>query len=363
MKKLVLATAVAALSVTAAQAAPTVYGKVFLTLDLKDGDTDVTTVDHNTGKSTTKSEDWSDWSSEETRSQLNSNSSRIGIRGSEALTANTDVVYQLEYRVDVDAKDGRNFESRDTYLGLSNKQYGTLLAGRLSAIDGRVDYANVTQGGVMGGDNVLASFDSPRANNTFAYVAPTYNDVTVSAMYVMDEFTGKEFDANGKRLNNDSPYTLGREAFGLAAQYEPNAPYRAGVSYIQAGDAIKAVRLSGAYDLSPTYTIGALYQNTDRDDTDDNENAFTLSVSHKVAQTPWTTYGQVDLVDNLKGAKDSEAQRVVIGGKYAYNRATTGHIYGAYLNKEVSKFDSTANTTETTETSGFGIGAGLEYKF
>lgn len=344
MKKLVLATAVAALSVTAAQAAPTVYGKAFLTLDLKDGDTDVTVVNHTTGKSTTKSEDWS---SEETRSQLNSNGSRIGIRGSEALTANTDVVYQLEYGVKVD-DNSTQFKSRDTYLGLSNKQYGTLLAGRLKAIDSRVDYANVTQGGVMGGDNVLASFDGDRANNTFVYVAPTYNDVTVSAMYVMDE--------------NNSTDTLKRDAFGLAAQYEPNAPYRAGVSYIQAGDALKAVRLSGAYDLSPTYTIGALYQNTDYD-SGDKENAFTLSVSHKVAQTPWTTYGQVDLVDNLNGEKDSEAQRVVIGGKYAYNRATTGHIYGAYLNKEVSKFDSIAKTTKTTETSGFGIGAGLEYKF
>lgn len=367
MKKLVLATAVAALSVTAAQAAPTVYGKVFLTLDLKDGDTDVTVVNHTTGKSTTTSSDWDD-----TRSQLNSNASRIGIRGSEALTANTDVVYQLEYGVDVDANTDQ-FYSRDTYLGLSNKQYGTLLAGRLSAIDGRVDYANVTQGGVMGGDNVLASFDSPRANNAFAYVAPTYNDVTVSAMYVMDENSDNVVTKN-KVLDNDGNKigyfettkagfdTFGRDAFGLAAQYEPNAPYRAGISYIQAGDALKAVRLSGAYDLSPVYTIGALYQNTDRD-TDDNENAFTLSVSHKVAQTPWTTYGQIDLVDNYFGAKDSEAQRVVIGGKYAYNRATTGHIYGAYLNKEVSKFDSTANTTKTTETSGFGVGAGLEYKF
>ena len=341
MKKLVLATAVAALSVTAAQAAPTVYGKAFLTLDLQDGDTDVTVVNHTTGVSTTTSEDWDD-----TRSQLNSNSSRIGIRGSEALTANTDVVYQLEYGVDVDANTDQ-FYSRDTYLGLSNKQYGTLLAGRLKAIDGRVDYANVTEGGVMGGDNVLASFDAKRANNTFAYIAPTYNDVTVSAMYVMDE--------------NNSTDTLKRDAFGLAAQYEPNAPYRAGVSYIQAGDALKAVRLSGAYDLSPTYTIGALYQNTDKD-TDDNENAFTLSVSHKVAQTPWTTYGQVDLVDNVEGYADDEKQRVVLGGKYAFNRATTGHIYGAYLNEEYSE-DIAANTTKTTETSGFGIGAGLEYKF
>ena len=345
MKKLVLATAVAALSVTAAQAAPTVYGKVFLTLDLKDGDTDVTVVNHTTGKSTTTS---GDLPKDETRSQLNSNASRIGIRGSEALTANTDVVYQLEYGVKVDdnTKD-EQFKSRDTYLGLSNKQYGTLLAGRLSAIDGRVDYANVTQGGVMGGDNVLASFDSPRANNTLAYVAPTYNDVTVSAMYVMDE--------------NNASDSLGRDAFGLAAQYEPAAPYRAGASYIQAGD-FKAARISGAYDLSPATTIGALYQNTDYDESD-NENAFTLSASHKVAQTPWTAYGQVDLVDNLYGAKDSEKQRLVVGGQYAFNRATTGHIYGAYLNEEVSEVDSTAKTTTTTETSGFGVGAGLEYKF
>ena len=148
MKKLVLATAVAALSVTAAQAAPTVYGKAFLTLDLQDGDKDVTVVNHTTGKSTTTSEDWS---KDETRSQLNSNASRIGIRGSEPLTANTDVVYQLEYGVDVDANTDQ-FYSRDTYLGLSNKQYGTLLAGRLTSIDERVDYANVTQGGVMGGE-------------------------------------------------------------------------------------------------------------------------------------------------------------------------------------------------------------------
>ena len=347
MKKLVLATAVAALSVTAAQAAPTVYGKVFLTLDLKDGDTDVTVVNHTTGKSTTTSEDWS---SEETRSQLNSNASRIGFRGSEALTANTDVVYQLEYGVKVDDNTKEEqFKSRDTYLGLANKQYGTLLAGRLKAIDGRVDYANVTEGGVMGGDNVLASFDAPRANNTFAYVAPTYNDVTVSAMYVMDE-------------NNSTTDTFDRDAFGVAVQYEPNAPYRAGVSYIQAGDFKKAARISGAYDLSAATTVGALYQNTDFGG-DDNENAFTLSASHKVAQTPWTAYGQVDLVDNANGLADAEKQRFVLGGKYAYNRATTGHIYGAYLNKEYSEFNSTANTTKTTETSGFGVGAGLEYKF
>ena len=41
MKKLLLATAVAALSVSAAHAAPTVYGKAFLTADVIENDYDV----------------------------------------------------------------------------------------------------------------------------------------------------------------------------------------------------------------------------------------------------------------------------------------------------------------------------------
>lgn len=304
MKKLLLATAVAALSVTAAQAAPTVYGKAFLTLDYeKDG-----------------------------RAQLNSNGSRIGFKGSEALTANTDLVYQLEYGVKVD-DNSQQFQSRDTYLGLSNKQYGTLLAGRLSAIDGMVDYANVTAGGVLGGDGVLAAVDAPRANNAIAYVSPNYGGVSFLGMYVMDE--------------NSSTDTLGRDAYGVGAKYEPeNAPFKAGATYIQAGD-LKVARVSGAFDVAQSVTVGGLYQNSQFVKGGNKENTFTVSGEFKTA-TPWTAYAQLDLVDNVKGVKDSEAKRVVVGGKYAFNQATTGHVYAAGL-------DTGSNT--------YGVGGGIEYKF
>ncbi len=303
MKKLLLASAVAALSVTAAQAAPTVYGKAFLTLDLNDGDTDVTRTTGATA--TTSSTDWN------SRSQLNSTGSRIGLRGAEALTANTDLVYQLEYGIDVAANDnGRDqFYSRDTYLGLANKQYGTLLAGRLTAIDDMVNYANVTAGGVLGGDDVLASFNALRANNAFAYVSPSYNGLNFLGMYVMDE--------------NNNTDSLGRDAFGVGVQYTPaGQAYRAGATYTQAGD-LKFTRLSGDYKLNPALTVGALYQLSDYD-TDNNENAFTVSGQYKVAQTPWTTYAQVDWVDNVLGASNADTQRLVVGGKYAFNTNTTG---------------------------------------
>ncbi|OOR92953.1 hypothetical protein B0181_01030 [Moraxella caviae] len=332
MKKLLLASAIAALSVTAAQAAPTVYGKAFLTLDAIDGDY-------------------------KERTSLNSNYSRIGFKGSEALTANTDLVYQLEYGIEVDS-DTQQFKSRDTFLGLSNKQYGTLLAGRLKAIDSHIDYASVGQGKMLGHDTTLASIDGPRANNTFAYVSPSYNGVQFLGMYTLDEDkTDKSVDNLAKELQaNDN---LAGDAFGVGAKYEPaNQPFRGGITYIQAsqlgvtGDSAKAVRVSGQYDITPATTVGGLYQHTDFD-SNDNENAFAVSAHHKIAQTPWAVYGQLDFVDNVKGAKDAEAFRATVGGKYAFNKNTIGHIYSKYLKEE----------NGNNKTDGYGIATGIEYKF
>ena len=330
MKKLLLATAVAALSVSAANAAPTVYGKAFLTVDYQHDKTDGEDSTNNTS--------------------LNSVGSKIGFKGAEALTANTDLVYQLEYGVEIDDANGgankdknqNQFYSRDTYLGLSNKQYGTALAGRLTAIDDMVNYANVTAGGVIGGDDVLASFTGERANNTVAYVSPNYSGVNFLGMYVMDE-------------NNDSD-TFDHDAWGVGAKYEPaGQPFRAGITYEQAGDALKATRVSGAYDLNAATTIGALYQNTDFGGKDDKkENAYTLSGTYKTA-TPWTVYGQADYVKNVAGGDGDDAQRYVVGGKYAFNAATTGHVYGAYLLDDPKG--------DNNNTKNYGIGTGIEYKF
>lgn len=351
MKKLLLASAIAALSITAAHAAPTVYGKAYLTLDVKDGN------------------DAAKAASTETRTKLNSNVSRIGVKGSEALTANTDVIYQLEYGVKVDSANTsedsvvkakkQTFVARDTYLGLANKKFGTLVAGRLTAIDDYVNYANVTTGGVVGGDDVLASISGERVNNTFAYFSPEYNGVQLMGMYTLDEIN--------KDTADHSEESRGRDAWGVAAKYEPNhMPLKAGVSYLQAGKNTgnytnraafdNAIRVSAAYAFNPAITAAAQYQITDLKQTANSkkENALTVSGSYKVAQTPWTAYGQLDFVDNYEGVKDAERQRLVLGGKYGFNQNTTGHIYSGYLKEKA---------TGAKDQNSYGIGAGLEYKF
>lgn len=311
MKKLLLATAVAALSVSAAHAAPTVYGKALVTVDYSDFD-------------------------DESSTQLNS-TGRIGFKGAEALTANTDVVYQLEYGIDVDADEGENFRSRDTYIGLSNKQYGTLVAGRLSAIDDNINYVSQTVGQYDSFN--AASWDGERVNNAMAYFSPAYNGLQFMGMYAVEE-------------DNASDLATDAEAFGVGVKYEPaNQPFRAGATYIKSGD-FNTTRLSGAYDLNNQIGLGALYQISDLD-TSDKENLAAVSATYKTA-TPWTAYAQAEMTSNVGGVDGDDAQRLVLGGKYAFNANATGHVYAGYSNLEQEGQD---------DRDGFGIGTGIEYKF
>ena len=315
MKKLLLATAVAALSVSAAQAAPQIYGKALLTADYVDF-------------------------ADDSETQLNSTGSRIGLKGGEALTANTDLVYQLEYGIDID-ENSDQFTSRDTYLGLANKQYGTLVAGRLSAIDDNINYVSQTVG-LFDGFNA-ASWDGDRVNNSMAYFSPAYNGLQLMAMYGLD--------------GDQDPNGLQDGGYGVGVKYEPaNQPLRAGATYIGSGD-FNTIRVSGAYDLSNQVGVGALYQVTDNDAGTnwgtEKENLFALSGTYKTA-TPWTAYAQAEMTTNVAGVDGDDAQRLVVGGKYGFNKATTGHVYAGYINEDYANDESE---------DGFGIGTGIEYKF
>lgn len=376
MKKLLLATAVAALSVSAANAAPTVYGKAFLTLDyVSDGDSDstVTTTKYLNGQVVGTPTKASGSADGESNTSLNSNSSRIGIKGGEALTTNTDLVYQLEYGIDVDADDNgkKQFYSRDTYLGLANKQYGTLVAGRLTAIDDNINYVSQAVGQF---DNSFggAFWDGNRANNAMAYFSPEYNGLQFMGMYAMEEghHNTVSVDDNGDLVNPDSDLITDAEGWGVGVKYEPaGQPFKAGATYIQS-DWFKTARVSGAYDINNQIGVGALYQASDIDvDGAETENVLSVSGTMKTA-TPWTAYAQADFIKNVGFNDGDDSTQFVVGGKYGFNKATTGHIYAGYRKNEVSYVDDNRDVKGTgtvskidADTDGFGIGAGLEYKF
>ncbi len=346
MKKIALTSAIILASISVAQAAPTVYGKALLTAEYTDFN-DKTAANKDT-----------------TTTKLVSNSSRIGLKGSEGLTANTDLVYQLEYGVDVDSdSNGKGqFYSRNTYLGVTNKQYGTLLAGRhdtpfkltKGSVDVFNDYDNVGLSNVMAGET--------RANNVIAYKSPKLSTLPVTFMVatslsesdnVARKVIGKK--ANGTPILSElNPNHSGQSA---SAVYDENGVYLAAGYDNDVGVEDQAWRIAGSVDMGKMnmvngLTLGALYQNADIFDAKDDEKSWLISGKYKIASTPWAVKAQYIDTKNKGGVKDKDMTEVALGGEYTFNSNTKGHIYAAQIDtKNVAKSDKTI------------VGAGLEYKF
>ena len=353
MKKLLLATAVATLSVSAAHAAPTVYGKVLLTGEYTDVD-DKTAANKDT--STTK---------------LVSNFSRIGFKGEDDLTDTTKLVYQLEYGIDVDAdsnarKTNQQFYSRNTFIGLAHNTMGTLLAGRhdtpfkltKGSVDVFNDYDNVALGKLMAGEQ--------RVDNVIAYKSPTLvgTPVTFLGAVSLDECSQNDDDkclvtaavpATGTTPAKPAVYRDKKNAYSAMVNYDQNGVY-IGLGYDNSvyGNDTSGWRLAGSLDMGKMnmvdgLTLGALYQDYDFN-TDDNEQSWLLSGKYKIGATPWAVKAQYIDTSNQSGVKDNDATEVALGAEYTINKATKGHLYAAQID--------TDNVSDKTI-----VGGGLEYKF
>ena len=365
MKKIAIASAIALASITAAHAAPTVYGKAFLTLDYVSTDYDAA---NKTDEDTFK---------------LNSNQSRIGFKGEDDLTDTTKLVYQLEYGIDVDAdtNNGKGqFYSRNTYVGLAHNTLGTVLAGRhdtpLRLAQNKVDVFNdslfdITNAGVSG---------EYRANNMVAYQSPVIVGMPVSFMAAT---ALSETDADGDILVSAASGTkpavyrdrkVKDNGYSALLAYDKNGVYLAGAydkdmgaNNVNTGVIDNTWRLVAGLDMSKMnmvsgLTLGALYQQSQYYDNysivnnnrvnkaSEDEKSWLISGKYKVGATPWAVKAQYVNTTDEKGVKDADVNEIAVGGEYAFNKATTGHIYAGQISRDNNKDDLI-------------VGTGIEYKF
>ena len=112
-----------------------------------------------------------------------------------------------------------------------------------------------------------------------------------------------------------------------------------------------AWRLAGTVDMGKMnmvqgLTLGALYQNADLFNANDDAKTWLISGKYAIANTPWTAKAQY--INTDFGNNDSS--EVAVGGEYAFNKATTGHIYAGQISRDNYKDDTI-------------VGTGIEYKF
>lgn len=338
MKKIAIASAIALASISAAHAEPQVYGKVLLTGEYTDTSyDDKYKVD---GKNP----------ADDSTTKLVSNSSRIGFKGDEEIMDGTNLIYQLEYGINVD-DNSTQFTSRNTFIGLQNNQYGTLLAGRhdtpyklaKGSVDVFNDYDNVALGKLMVGET--------RANNVVAYKSPAIVGMPVNFMgaVVLSE---KDKDADVSTTDNDE----GANGYSASLAYDQNGVYLAAGydNNIISSKTDSAWRVVGSVDMGKLnmvkgLTLGSLYQVTDVADKKDDEKSWLISGKYKVGSTPWAVKAQYIDTANYKGSS-SDASEIALGAEYSFNKATKAHMYAAQIDYD----DISDNTI---------IGAGLEYKF
>ncbi|MGM8937730.1 porin [Psychrobacter glaciei] len=370
MKKLLLATAIAALSVSAANAAPTLYGKAFVTADYVNAELD----SENMAGTESFDED-------ESSVQINSNVSRLGFKGSEAMTANTDVIYQLEYGINIDdsGSDNIGFKSRDTYLGLNNKDFGQFRFGRNYSVSDYINNVTVTEGywdnlGVSSlseeGNltDALTLTDGGRVNNSIVWIAPKYNGLPLelALQYSADERFVTDSD------DRDS-------GFGASLMFDQGTGFTAGIAYDKdmsiSGDILRgSVTVDlGKYMAYPVM-LGALYQQADYDG-EDEEDGLVVSAEMGLANfaRPASVYAQYNKTENLGGLTDNDSDQIVVGGKYNFKDNMIAHAYigqnsadlnnGLFVVRGQDGDGQDVFTAARGDADVFVVGGGLEYLF
>lgn len=391
MKKLILASAIAALSVSTVQAAPKFYGKVFVTADYVNSEADIKTR-LNDNERTDALNDY-----DENTVQINSHSSRLGIKGSEKLSANTDLIYKLEYGIGVDG-DKRDFKSRDTYLGVVNKDFGEFRVGRNSSVLGYVNNVTLTEGywdnlgnTKLKSENELRALnmlDDSRQSNSIVWIAPKYKDLPIelALQYAADESFENASNGFGASLLFDKG-----TGFTAGLAYSKDMDINDDINLLNTTDSKKknkvdyggdVIRATATADLEKyieaPVTLGVMYQQADYDFAGaKKEKGLVVSgeMDLKNFAKPASVYLQYNKTDNLNGFSNSNSDQVVLGGKYKFKKDITAHAYiGRNLADyvAVSKINKINKKGEekferydmiNSDIDVFAFGGGLEYKF
>ena len=362
MKRKLLPLVIAGLTLAATGSAmagaPTVYGKVNVSVH-KNNFQKVSG-----GAAVDQQDNWS----------MESNASRLGIKGDFDIADDLKAIYKLEYEIAVDDgvnSNSREFAARNIYAGLQGS-WGTLIAGRndtpLKLAQGEVDRFNdlvlADIANVMVGDN--------RADNMIMYSTPTFSGFNFTIGLVEGENDGVSAGAKDDGL---------ADSISAAATYTSDALYLAAAMDNNVNGTTDAYRLVGEVNLGAG-KIGAIYQKAEAHDKEDvisslkgdigsfgalipgaaigfdEQDAYVLNGEVKLGG-PWKLKAQYGYSESstARGFDDAEATLMALGVDYKLNDNAKLFAYYAQLETE----GDTVFTNDTVEDKTFAVG--FDFKF
>lgn len=336
LQGLFLATAI--ISPTMVQAAPTVYGKVHLSLGRVETETAGTSTDS---------------------IQLRSHASRFGLKGDHDLENGLKATYKLEYEVNPDdnnAKDptvdsgSAGLSRRNQYLGLKG-QFGELRFGRhdtpLKMSQGKFDQFNDTDADLKYSS---AEDGEHRFDNMLLYLGQT-GSVSYAVALIPGEGDGRKTVDGGTGTGN-----------GLADNISASVAYQQGPLYVALAhdqyddtngqQSNSLTRLVGTYKLGGMQ-FGLFYQTGVESATASDDEVDTIGASFNT-ETGARGKAKLQYMTSENSANPATDTTLVgIGYDHKYSKTVTGYVM--YANVEV---DDGTNTNKDSF-----IGTGMVVKF
>ncbi len=294
-------------------AAVTIYGKVEPSLDvIRAGDSEIVT--------------------------MNSNTSRLGFKGTEDLGGGLKAVFQIESKLDVanqgEGTDG--FADRDSWAGLQGA-FGTLVFGTNNSAykessskydpfdDSIGDYKTIMGMGYNNAGKIKQGDANQRYKQTAHYESPRMNGVTFSANYALEE---AKTDTTDKRAWSAAlRYDSG--PFNLFGAYDRQTKNNGDT------DDLKSWKVGVAYAFSSGTTVRGIVEKMKKEDA-----TQPLNTQHVFIGVEQRLTAQLMVMTNHMRAEDERGEAGArawnIGANYAFSRRTSVLVVYTYLKNEVN---------------------------
>ncbi len=277
--KTLLVSALATTTLTSVYAAEplTVYGKLNITVQANDEQDDSSTT-------------------------VQSNASRLGVKGDYELSSALQAFYTVEYEVDTGADSSNNFKARNQFVGLKG-DFGAFSVGRndtlLKMSQGNVDQFNDLYGDLKSlfkGENRLAQ--------TATYLSPSFGGLVLGATYVADaDVDQQEQDGFSVAAMYGDP-KLAKTPFYAALAYDADVKgydvlrasvqgkilgftlggmYQKQEETFKAGEAVNADSIDG-FLISAAYDIEAVTLKAQFQDMQDKGDSWSIGADYSLAK-------------------------------------------------------------------------------
>lgn len=316
----VLSMVAASVMSSMANAAPTVYGKLNVSIDKY--------KDEAAGAVT--SNNW----------QLSSNASRIGVKGSESLADNLEAIYGIEWGLSADTAGGASdLTPRNRFVGLKHKVWGVLKLGamdtNLKNAQGKIDLFNDTKADIADGSGRIFAGET-RASNVIAYESPKLAGALNFNLQLMPgEASGvgapPANQYNGLADGISTSVAYDKDGLYLALAYDKAVAGNLGLVASNVGRR-NSLRIAASWKVDDL-TLGAMYQDSKAINnpsvaagTAEDEKAYLLSAAYKINKA--TLKAQYAAASNDAAANAIDRNRYALGADYALGTQTK--VFGYY---------------------------------